>query len=1373
MGLFGAILGGIVGFFVGGPVGAVIGAGLGATKVGETIINKAMDFVLSPFMPKMPDVNAASGEEQIKGVLLQRTGSNVDIPVVYGYKKVGGAVTFVESGGTGNKYLFVAYIFSEGVVEGLHEVYVDDVLLPINKIPNLNVGETVTITEGRYANRMTLMWRPGAWFDLSTPAGQAQNRTQGTANKTFFAESVSFKDTMTYNGLATMFVRYEWKETTGQTEAETNPFGGSEPKMQVAVLGKRVTSLTYDGVENLEYDTVQSNATLTRYSTNPAECLLDYLRNPRYGKGLKNADIDWTSWKIAARKCNTPVYYLNNETIPQGPILTLNMAVQTSQTLMSNVKDILFNFRGYMPYVQGKYKLKIEDAGNPTDILSGAATIAQTFTKDDIVSNISYKGIDRSAKYNVVTVTYTDPDQKWSPQSVVYPESESDRQRYITIDGGRENKYDTTMAGITNYGMAKDFARLIFNKQRRQESCSFTATSKALELEPGDCIRIQSNLLNFGTDPWRIISMQVNNDMTVELGCVRNPDDMYPYTRVGEEDIVLPTYTPKGSIIYYPTSDNRYPLGLVPPVYAVTPPNTAPTPSYPGSTDPTSPAGGGVGGGTPSNGGSTGGGTVPPVNNISPNTPVVVAFNALLTLKSSRAEAIGNGNFNFNIVFAQPQDALYSYAKVWWRYNRYSPWSEVLLQTKPGPGGDIPWVLSNLGYGSYEYYVRAYASDNRSSGFVLQGQISFPQNVAELNPALTGIASALSLQVADGWTLPASQVATTPRYNDIIDEFNISPKAGSPLNPRRLTVTIKQNSNTLVNTPNNLIKGVRIYYKFNTDTYYSYEDFVFNSLSSTYGPGVQLSFNLAGDFGTPGSGDALQRYTFLARLTYQDGVAATKQIGPGIGLVESFTGQTTGYVVFGTDVRSSGGRFLSVDIPSGFSLLTVDQDPNKAFAAGSEIIPNIFSISSAYVTPVLTWYFTPPTSSASKWRGYKIRYREVIPGTNTAFTEVPVGTTVDPVSGKVSVVINGGTFKLNTYYDWLVTAQYTTGAATADATTSLACRASILQNIGYTYSNLTNTVFAWTQVDTKTALNQLLTTFPALPTPQPVKWIKRQFSQSTNGQLPGYLATRKTDGNYALASYYQFKFQMPNDTFDAVIVYRRVRDTLGEARTTTSATTAKYFGLGIWEKVIVTRASMTKGADGLYTLNVRGPIDPKVFDSYYQVSGFSTRTLFDAKYASTGYFPDNKTSGYMQNVYPYYGVGNTDFSSPNNTKWVEFLFSIKDVGTESTKALRLKDFYTTTSGTGFTQDVDGFLTGNISKADVVTLSDFNPYTAGYSRNLNEAIPNSSYIYLQYLNYGGYGTFNPYFTSVPNTSGNSYVGPATVYLVQPLNGDIVW
>jgi len=57
------------------------------------------------------------------------------------------------------------------------------------------------------------------------------------------------------------------------------------PKVQAKIKGKKVVTLA----SNLS----ESSAT---FSANPAFCLLDYLRNTRYGKGLATTDIDLQSF---------------------------------------------------------------------------------------------------------------------------------------------------------------------------------------------------------------------------------------------------------------------------------------------------------------------------------------------------------------------------------------------------------------------------------------------------------------------------------------------------------------------------------------------------------------------------------------------------------------------------------------------------------------------------------------------------------------------------------------------------------------------------------------------------------------------------------------------------------------------------------------------------------------------------------------------------------------------------------------------------------------------------------------------------------------------------------------------------------------------
>ncbi len=521
-------------------------------------VKSVVNFVVQPFLGlfggyDVPDAQAEAERQQ--GVQFTRQGSETPIPVVYGYRKVGGAITFAETGSTNNQYLWVAYVLSEGTIEGLREIFIDDNQLPETIIRQLNNGQTVNITEGRYKDRVQLQFSHGVYNN--TPS------VSGVGTWSICKDAPSWKNSMVYNGMAVVFARYYWKKIETNEDAEANPFSGGIPEIKACILGKKVAALTSGTPSSYTYD----NAPV-RYSTNPAECILDYLRNPRYGKGLVNDDIDWTSWETTANKFNTQVEYVSGI---RGPIHTLNYVVNTGNTIFNNIKTLLPNCRAYMPYIQGKFKLRVEDAGNDTDITSGTATIVATFDEDNIVGDITYSAVEATSKYNQVSITYVNPDNKWSNDTVVYPESAAERQTYIDKDGGRVNKLDATFGGITNYAIAKDMAKLIFNKSRLQESCTLTVTSQGIELEVGDNIRIQSHMLNFGTTPWRVVSIKYNNDMSVALACVRNPDSIYPHTRVGEEDIVLPTYTPRGATIIYPLFDTTIPIGLVPPTNSVVP----------------------------------------------------------------------------------------------------------------------------------------------------------------------------------------------------------------------------------------------------------------------------------------------------------------------------------------------------------------------------------------------------------------------------------------------------------------------------------------------------------------------------------------------------------------------------------------------------------------------------------------------------------------------------------------------------------------------------------------------------------------------------------------------------------------------------------
>ena len=76
--------------------------------------------------PEIPDFGEQDVEQNAKGVLVNKFSANAHIPVVYGTRKVGGNVVFLETSGVDNQYLYMALILSEGEIDSVQSLFVND-----------------------------------------------------------------------------------------------------------------------------------------------------------------------------------------------------------------------------------------------------------------------------------------------------------------------------------------------------------------------------------------------------------------------------------------------------------------------------------------------------------------------------------------------------------------------------------------------------------------------------------------------------------------------------------------------------------------------------------------------------------------------------------------------------------------------------------------------------------------------------------------------------------------------------------------------------------------------------------------------------------------------------------------------------------------------------------------------------------------------------------------------------------------------------------------------------------------------------------------------------------------------------------------------
>lgn len=1255
----------------------------GLVKAVGKVVSSALKFITQPFMGMFGNIggvpNVGDEANRQQGVLITvQGGGDVPIPVVYGLRQVGGIVFWAETGSDTNKYLWVGYALSEGPIEGVYQVIIEDEDIGTTEfIQQLNTGAVITLNKpgSRYSSRCVFQLWKGLWldnpYDSTTVTGYPGNAQH------LLTQSPTWKDNSNImNGVAVLMARYEWKSEVTPDGVENNPFSGGIPNIKVTVMGRTVSSLlSTSNQKDIEYEAAGYEE---RYSTNPAEILYDYLRNPRYGKGMKNSELDHQSFSRAATKFNQGVAYAPGLA---GPIMTCNYVLDTGNSIMSNVKILLQGQRSYMPYIQGRYKLRVEDAGNETDITSGSATVIATFTKDDIVGDIVYSGVERSAQYTEVEVTYVSPADKFANQSAFWPETEAERQEYRDFDGGRPNRGQFTFPTITNPYMARDLAKLLFNKSRYQQSISLRVSARGIEIEPGDNIYVRGIMLDFFDStlfegdniPWRVVATKLNDDFTVDLDCVRNPDFIYPHTQGNVRDSVATPYLPgPGNPIppFTPPDD----IGVNPPGNNPGAGNPTPPPGEvitPPPTDPTDPNdGGGVG--DPTNPGG------PPDAPVVPPPPPFADFAEI-----TKAEYTAAGNLvTAKLTFLQPAHPQYAGVVFWYKRNisTETVYTQVESTNKPGPGQAVEFTINNLIKGSTPYIVISRVKYVDGSGAV---NFSTFANRFGLN--VSGAVSTENPQdfpevIQGGWQPPNTTPDPTQKDTlfDFIQARPTYQSPGVPTTDRGLEITIVQDINN--SSFNTQIKGVKIYYKLNSATgWQNYTEY----FDGSYFPGQPYEFTPELDLGVsshPSAPGVDDNYDFIFRFVYTDNSDGLRQVR----FMNANTENTTDAVVLGFGIGSnspiqaineSSDSFTPTPPPPGSVIDTRDIEINVKTTGNS-----LGSI------PQIVWEINPPDAAdRNNWYGVRVRMRTVpLGGGDASAFEI---TDYFPVSQPTAGIYQiRHPIQYDVEYQYALTPVVRNSGAKTEAYRSILARGRIHNRtdaLDYP-SNGDWTSRLKTQSINTSDISDIQTT--PFPTPDPVVVVKLWKKVFKSG------LTNNTPNNV----YFELEYNAAHIIgLTGVRVYRRASQSFVGNITNGLA---KYYGLGRFEYVdVLPGTNATTLGNGNVLVNLRGPIAIDEFNPAYEIPNASVSARANLL-SSLGQWAAVTNKKILRTL-----AGSLGNSTTPSTGWDYVIVASTSAGA-SAKCLRLPV-------------IAGTLQTVPDLAQEVPLLTYDGYDAGYQRNI--------------------------------------------------------
>ena len=171
--------------------------------------------------PDEPDFNVdTTPENRAKGVLVNKTSANAQIPVIYGTRKVGGTIAFMETSGADNEFLYMIMALAEGEIDDITTIYINDNAVTWSGDLSDGTSRTVNSSDSNYYKDSTSLITVIPHYGLDS---QTYDTTVGGLT--------SWTSSHRFRGLAYLAFKFTWNQDTF----------GSIPTIHAIVKGKKYT----------------------------------------------------------------------------------------------------------------------------------------------------------------------------------------------------------------------------------------------------------------------------------------------------------------------------------------------------------------------------------------------------------------------------------------------------------------------------------------------------------------------------------------------------------------------------------------------------------------------------------------------------------------------------------------------------------------------------------------------------------------------------------------------------------------------------------------------------------------------------------------------------------------------------------------------------------------------------------------------------------------------------------------------------------------------------------------------------------------------------------------------------------------------------
>lgn len=516
MGKAAGIILAIAAIAIAGPLAGFLG--FGSSGLGFLIARTVIAMGIQSLGGSLLGLNSSKGGDAVKAsaILANEASSIAAIPIVYGRRLVGTKRIYLNVNDN-NQYMHLVMAVSEGEIGRIRKVYFNDELAvdftdpaatETGSVPNGESIDPGSLTiASKYRNDLRMRYRLGS---------ETQTAIAYVTSK--FAEWTTAAQC---KGVALVYFELKFnRDVYSQV-----------PTITVEIDGIEIENLASLGT----FYSVYTNPTVPdSFGANPADVLYDYLTNDLYGKGIATSAIDLPSFLEVRSYClqtQTAVFGITSYSFSR---YLLNGHLTPQETIYNNIKRILASFNGYLIYSNGLYVLKINA---PRTGVQATDSNLFLFDESNMVGAYDLQLGNKQSRFNQVKLNYFDQDQRYSPNIVYYADA-----TYLARDNNQVLEREMDLPMVTDTRQANFIAAIVLNQSRYTSAISFTSAYTALQVEVGDVVRISISNLGFVEKQFRVMSMGLNVDGTIQLTAIEYSDTMYTVGTLPE--IPLPGTAP-------------------------------------------------------------------------------------------------------------------------------------------------------------------------------------------------------------------------------------------------------------------------------------------------------------------------------------------------------------------------------------------------------------------------------------------------------------------------------------------------------------------------------------------------------------------------------------------------------------------------------------------------------------------------------------------------------------------------------------------------------------------------------------------------------------------------------------------------------------